>query len=216
MTGAPFFRPSAPMNIPDTPAPLADFYARLDACNRATHVERAALEAELWERFGTEKTVFVLDMAGFTTKVQKHGLLFFLRKIRYMQSVVAPLLAEWRGTLVKFEADNAYAVFDRPLDAARCALRIHETFQYLADGLPDVDDVVVSIGLARGRILMIPGHDFFGDAVNVASKLGEDIAGHRETYVSMELVPELAAAPDLGIAPSRHVGPPGSSLFRKS
>lgn len=195
---------------------LSDFYARLDACNLATPAERTALEAELWKRFGTEKTVFVLDMAGFTTKVQKHGLLFFLRKIRYMQAVVGPLLTEWRGTLVKFEADNAYAVFDHPLDAARCALRIHATFQYLADGLPDVDDVVVSIGLARGRILMIPGHDFFGDAVNVAAKLGEDIAGHRETYVSADLIPELVIAPDLGIDLSQHLGPPGARLFSKA
>jgi adenylate cyclase len=204
------------MNPQNADSPLADFYARLDACNHASPAERAALEAELWERFGTEKTVFVLDMAGFTTKVQKHGLLFFLRKIRYMQSVVAPLLAEWRGTLIKFEADNGYAVFDRPLDAARCALKIHETFQYLADCLPDVDDVVVSIGLAHGRILMIPGHDFFGDAVNVASKLGEDIAGHRETFVSADLVAELSAAPDLALTPSQHIGPPGAQLTRKT
>jgi len=124
--------------------------------------------------------------------VQKHGLLFFLRKIRYMQKIVGPLLTQWNGRLVKFEADNAYAVFESNLDAARCALSIHETFQYLADGLPDVDDVVVSIGLARGRILMIPGQDFFGDAVNLASKLGEDIAGHRETYVSADLLADLA------------------------
>lgn len=197
-------------------APLADFYARLEACNHASPAERAALEAELWTCFGSEKTVFVLDMAGFTSKVQKHGLLFFLRKIRYMQSVVGPLLTEWRGTLVKFEADNAYAVFENPLDAAHCALRIHETFQYLADGLPDVDDVVVSIGLARGRILMVPGSDFFGDAVNVAAKLGEDIAGHRETYVSSELFAELASDPSLVIEPSQHLGPPGGKLMRKS
>lgn len=197
-----------------TASPLADFYARLDACNTATPGQRAALEADLWTRFGAEKTVFILDMAGFTTKVQKHGLLFFLRKIRYMQSVVAPLLAEWRGELVKFEADNAYAVFDRPLDAANCALRIHETFHYLADGLPDVDDVVVSIGLARGRILMIPGHDFFGDAVNIASRLGEDIAGHRETYASAELFPDFATDPSLKLEPVQILGLQAGKLSR--
>jgi adenylate cyclase len=176
---------------------LSDFYTRLDACNLASPAERDALEADLWTRFGTEKTVLILDMAGFTAKVQKHGLLFFLRKIRYMQSVVAPLLAEWRGELVKFEADNAYAVFARPHDAVHCALRIHQTFQYLADGLPDVDNVVVSIGIAHGLILMIPGHDFFGDAVNIASRLGEDIAGHRETYASAEVLTAIGEDPEI-------------------
>lgn len=196
-------------------APLADFYGRLDACNLASPSERIALEADLWARFGTEKTVLILDMAGFTTKVQKHGLLFFLRKIRYMQSVVAPLLVQWRGELVKFEADNAYAVFAQPLDAVHCALRIHDTFQYLADGLPDVDDVVVSIGLARGRILMIPGHDFFGDAVNIASRLGEDIAGHRETYASAELFADIAREPALVVEPVPGLGLAAGKVTRR-
>ena len=187
-------------------APLSDFYARIDACNLATPAEQAALEADLWARFGTEKTVLILDMAGFTVKVQKHGLLFFLRKIRYMQSVVSPLLAEWRGELVKFEADNAYAVFNHPIDAVHCALRIHETFQYLANGLPDVDDVTVSIGIASGPILLIPGHDFFGDAVNIASRLGEDIAGHRETYVSAEVLTAIGEDPRISVQSAQILG----------
>jgi class 3 adenylate cyclase len=176
---------------------MQEFYERLDACNDSSPEQREALEAELWGRFGSEKTVLILDMAGFTTKVQKYGLLFFLRKIRYMQKIVAPLLERHNGQLVKFEADNAYAVFQHSMDAVHCALAIHETFQYLANGLPDVDDVVVSIGIARGRILWIPGHDFFGDAVNLASKLGEDLAGHRETYVSQDLFPGIASDPGL-------------------
>lgn len=194
-----------PVTAP-TPSPLADFYARLDACNQAPPAEQARLENDLWNRFGVERTVFILDMAGFTTKVQKHGLLYFLRKIRYMQSVVTPLLAEWRGDLVKFEADNAYAVFADPLDAARCALRLHATFRDLADGMPDVDNVAVSIGLAGGRILLIPGHDFFGHAVNIASRLGEDIAGHGETYVSAELFADITRDPGLSIQPVQGLG----------
>ena len=193
-------------------SPLSDFYARLDACNLATPVEQAALETDLWARFGTEKTVLILDMAGFTVKVQKHGLLFFLRKIRYMQSVVGPLLTEWRGELVKFEADNAYAVFTRPIDAVHCALRIHQTFRELANGLPDVDNVTVSIGLAHGSILLIPGHDFFGDAVNVASRLGEDIAGHHETYVSAEVLAAIGEAPGIAVEHVQILGLPAAKV----
>lgn len=195
---------------------LSDFYARLDACNLASPAEQAALEADLWTRFGTEKTVLILDMAGFTVKVQKHGLLYFLRKIRYMQSVVAPLLTEWRGELVKFEADNAYAVFANPVDAVHCALRIHQTFQHLANGLPDVDDVVVSIGIAQGSILLIPGHDFFGDAVNVASRLGEDIAGHRETYVSAEVLTAISKDPKIVVEPINVLGLPAGKVSLKA
>lgn len=175
------------------------FYGLLDRCNMATPQERDSLEQELWERFGIEKTVLVLDMAGFTTKVQRSGLIYFLRKIRYMQCTVAPLLETWKGELVKFEADNCYAVFDQNTDALRCALCIHQTLRELADGLPDVDDVTVSIGIARGRILLIPGHDFYGNAVNLASKLGEDIAGHGETLASADILPDLEVLTDLHI-----------------
>ncbi len=180
--------------------PLHEFYASLDACNAAALADQAAHEAELWTRFGAERTVLILDMAGFSVKVRTRGLMYFLRKIRYMQSVVAPLLRHHRGELVKFEADNAYAVFPAASDALACALAIHATFRARSDGSPDVDNVVVSIGLAHGRILVIPGHDLFGDAVNLAAKLGEDLAGHGETWISEELFPEAAAMPGVSLA----------------
>lgn len=180
---------------------LKEFYAQLDACNAATPADEPAREAEVWARFGVDRTVLILDMAGFSVKVQKHGLMYFLRKIRYMQSVVAPLLRHHRGELVKFEADNAFAVFEHAADALACALAIHETFRARADGSPDVDDVLTSIGLARGRILLIPGHDFFGDAVNLACKLGEDVAGAGETWIAADLFAEAAALPGVRIEP---------------
>ena len=181
---------------------LKEFYAMLDACNAAAPADEPAQEADVWRRFGVERTVLVLDMAGFSVKVQKRGLMYFLRKIRYMQSVVAPLLRHHRGELVKFEADNAFAVFPVTRDALECALAIHETFRARADGSPDVDYVQVSIGLARGRLLLIPGHDFFGDAVNLACKLGEDIAGAGETWITRDLIPETSALHGIEVEPA--------------
>jgi len=180
---------------------LSEFYALLDACNDPNVSKREEAEARLWSRFGAEKTVLVLDMAGFTTKVQKHGLLFFLRKIRYMQKIVAPILETWKGELVKFEADNGYCVFNNKVDAVYCALEIHQTFADLCNGLPDVDNVQVGIGIAHGKILLIPQHDFFGDAVNLAAKLGEDVADDGETLVSNTLFLEIESQEKLGLEP---------------
>jgi adenylate cyclase len=181
---------------------LKEFYAQLDACNAAAPADEPALEDAIWDRFGVERTVLVLDMAGFSVKVQKHGLMYFLRKIRYMQSVVAPLLRHHHGELVKFEADNAFAVFPRAADALACALATHVAFRSRADGSPDVDHVEVSIGLARGRILLIPGHDFFGDAVNLACKLGEDVAGASETWIAADLFADALALPGVAVEPT--------------
>lgn len=163
----------------DTPGHQA-FARLLDACNAAQGAEREALEREVWARFGAERTVLVLDMAGFSAKVRRFGLLPFLRKIRYMQTVVRPRVEARRGEIVKFEADNAYAVFPEGADAVHCGLEIHADLRRLCDGSPDIDDVQACIGLARGRILLIPGCDLFGDAVNLASRLGEDLARPEE------------------------------------
>ncbi|MDH3276390.1 MAG: hypothetical protein OEM99_17815, partial [Gammaproteobacteria bacterium] len=57
----------------------------------------------------------------------------------------------------------------------------------------------LSVGIDYGRILLIGDTDFFGDPVNTASKLGEDLAIHAETLVTKRAlehsnfqVPELA------------------------
>jgi adenylate cyclase len=190
---------------------IQDFYALLDETNTVAPFQQDSHEKMLWARFGVERAVLVLDMAGFSSKVQKHGLLYFLRKIRYMQSVVGPLLTRHAGELVKFEADNAYAVFERAADAIVCAQAIHDAFRTSTDGAPDVDDVTVSIGLSQGRILLIPRHDFFGDAVNLASKLGEDVAGHAETLLSESLIAEAERLPGFRVE-RLSVGVSGLSL----
>ena len=41
------------------------------------------------------------------------------------------------------------------------------------------------IGIAQGRALVLPGQDLFGDCVNIAAKLGEDLAQPGEILVAM-------------------------------
>jgi len=41
-----------------------------------------------------------------------------------------------------------------------------------------------SIGIDYGDLLLIGDEDYFGDPVNTASKLGEDLAGKGETLVT--------------------------------
>jgi class 3 adenylate cyclase len=48
----------------------------------------------------------------------------------------------------------------------------------------DRRDLHVSIGIAYGKMLLLDGEDFYGDPVNLAAKLGEDIAGRGEVLVT--------------------------------
>lgn len=61
--------------MPD-PNDMQEFFDRLDACNDTDPRLRTELESDLWLRFGAVKTVLILDMAGFTAKVQNTGYSF--------------------------------------------------------------------------------------------------------------------------------------------
>ena len=57
---------------------------------------------------------------------------------------------------------------------------------------PDDLDIRIACGIDYGKILVVGSEDCFGDAVNRASKLGEDVAEAGDILVTkeaMELVP---------------------------
>jgi class 3 adenylate cyclase len=168
-------------------------YTLLDRYLQAPAEELSTIEAEIWERLGVEKVVFVLDMSGFSRLVRRFGIVHFLAMVRRMQTVTRPIVVAHGGENLKYEADNLFAVFDRAEAAARAALEIVHTFRSLNMATDDARDIHVSIGIDRGRVLLVPGKDMFGDAVNVASKLGEDVAGHDEILLSAAAAADLPA-----------------------
>ena len=68
----------------------------------------------------------------------------------------------------------------RAVDAAR---RIQTALAAANVGAPEEDAIGVSIGIGHGPILLACD-DFFGDEVNLASKLGEDIAESGEVLLT--------------------------------
>ena len=66
-----------------------DFVDRLSACEGA---ERAALEAQIWQRFGVERTLLALDMSQFSLSVRRSGILPYLALIRRMQLLTRPIV----------------------------------------------------------------------------------------------------------------------------
>ena len=58
----------------------------------------------------------------------------------------------------------------------------------------------ISIGIDYGRLLLIGEVEFFGDPVNTASKLGEDLAARSEILLTQramdQVTMELNKAPD--------------------
>lgn len=161
----------------DYPArqPMNAFFSLIDQLNRHPQ-QKEELESLIWQTFGARKAILALDMSGFSLTVRREGILAYLRQIRRMQEAALPLVRQCMGDIVKCEADNLMAVFDHCPDAVNAAVAINRACA--AIGQP------VSIGIDYGHILLIPATDCYGDAVNLAFKLGEDIARADEVLLT--------------------------------
>ena len=136
---------------------------------------RADISREIDEIFGQDKAVMILDMSGFLRTTYHHGIVSFLLMIHQMQLIACPCVTEEGGILLKAEADNLFCLFDTVADAVRASQKITRHLGAANRLLPEESRLYVSIGIGFGRILNIEDHDLFGNEVNLACKLGEDI-----------------------------------------
>lgn len=161
------------------------FFAELDKYNAATQPDtRHHIEEHFWDAFGVNKAPLVLDMSGFSALTTRYGIMHYLAMVRRMQLALRPMVERTGGQIVKFEADNLFAVYDEVEPAIRAAIQMNMSLEAMNTMTDDTRDIHVSIGIAFGKLLLVPERDFYGDPVNLASKLGEDIAGRGEILVT--------------------------------
>ena len=156
---------------------------------------RTKIEKTLWETFGEEQAVFVLDMSGFSRLTRKFGIIHYLSMVRRMQLTTGPIVQSYDGYMVKYDADNCFALFPAPLNAVNAAIAMQHAFDAANILTPDDLDIRIACGIDYGKILVVGSEDCFGDAVNRASKLGEDVAEAGDILVTkeaMQLVPQEA------------------------
>lgn len=170
-----------------------------DFADIADPAEQETARARIWDEYGTEGAVFISDMASFSSTSRKIGVCHFLKLIHRARQTIAPIVAANNGTVLKCDADNCYAWFERPDDAIQASFDVNSALFESNERYPIAEQIYLSVGIDYGRILLIDGVDFFGDPVNTASKLGEDLAIKAETLVTERAiehsdfdVPELA------------------------
>lgn len=157
---------------------MHSFFTLVDRLSEAGAEERARIEAEIWSRFGAEKALLALDMSQFSLSVRRSGILPYLALIRRMQVLTAPLVVMNRGAVLKYQADNLFAAFDEPADAVRAAVAINQIIDRGGERFE------VAVGVDYGRVLLVEGADCYGDTMNVACKLGEDVASPGEVLLT--------------------------------
>jgi class 3 adenylate cyclase len=170
---------------------MNEFLALLDRYVDTPPAERPAVEAEIWRNFGVECAILALDMSGFSLTVRRSGIVGYLGQIRRMLRLTEPVVSAYRGETVKREADNLLAVFASAEDALAAAEAINAALAAERTANPGPIPLAASIGLDFGKLLHIPRCDCFGDAVNVAYKLGEDLAVAEEILLTAAVYDRL-------------------------
>ena len=142
------------------------------------------IKKTIWDRFGTNGATFISDMANFSSTSRSLGICHFLKMIYRAREVVAPIIAANNGTLLKCDADNCYAYFPDVSDAIRSSFDVNQELFRINQNHQVEEHIYLSVGIDYGELLLIGNNEYFGDPVNTASKLGEDLAIKGETLVT--------------------------------
>jgi class 3 adenylate cyclase len=161
---------------------------------RNEYPERAAeIDARVSEIFGEMHAVLVMDMSGFSRLTIKHGIMHFLAMIHRMNAITVPAIEEHGGDVIKAEADNIFAIFPDVKSALETAMDINRRLSAANTMLPDEMDIHGKFGIGYGEVLIVENEDLFGSEVNLASKLGEDLAQREEILLTEEAFGKLEA-----------------------
>ncbi len=143
----------------------------------------AALDAGINKACGAELTVVSCDSSGFSKKTHEHGIIEFMDNMVKCHCALEKIVARHGGITLSDKADNLMLIFDEPVKAAACAIEMHRWLKKRNRTVPELKKYNICIGIHHGRLLRFT-NDAYGPAVNVAFKLGEDIAGKDELLVT--------------------------------
>jgi len=96
------------------------------------------------------------------------------------------IVARHGGITLSDKADNLMLIFEEPLKAVACAIEMHRWLKRRNVGLVEHKKYNICVGIHHGKLLRF-ADDAYGPAVNVAFKLGEDIAGKDELMITAQV-----------------------------
>jgi class 3 adenylate cyclase len=146
-----------------------------------------------------ECTVLFADLRGSTSMYETLGNTDATAVVTQSVALLARIVSNHQGRVVKTLGDGLLAMFDSPTPAVAAADDMHESLERI--GVPGAGGIIahapahavplkLQVGLAHGEVVEMSG-DVFGDAVNVAARL-LDHAGDNETLVTADVLDGLS------------------------
>ncbi|HCC47226.1 MAG TPA: hypothetical protein DEQ38_03790 [Elusimicrobia bacterium] len=143
----------------------------------------AAVDARIEKTCGAELTVVSCDSSGFSKKTHEHGIIEFMDNMVKCHDGLEKIVTRHGGITLSDKADNLMLIFPEPVKAVACSIEMHRWLKRRNVGLPEHKKYSICVGIHHGKLLRF-ADDAYGPAVNVAFKLGEDIAGKDELMIT--------------------------------
>ena len=138
-----------------------------------------------------KRAIVFTDTADFTVRTAKDGILHFLMIFERFVEQADKVAARTGGDMVKVEADSLLLRYDDVRAACAGVDAIESLLDRMNRKLPANERLRFSYGVGYGDVLDLD-QDVFGLEVNLASKIGEDLARPGEAL----LTPSASAALD--------------------
>ena len=175
---------------------------------RAKPRERPALDCRSWPTLTRKRAIVFTDTADFTVRTLKDGILHFLMSFDQVVRALRPVVHKHEGTVVKVEGDSLLLTFEDARAACAGVAALDATLRRVNRSLPENERFRFSYGIGYGDVIELEA-DVFGLEVNMASKLGEDLAQPGEALLTP------AAAGNLDRRTLRRVRPYRVVTFKK-
>lgn len=166
--------------------------ALFDRLRRRTRANADEMDGDIERRCVREVAVMMCDSSGFTRKTHDYGILQFLAVMTQSYDALVPLVEKMGGAVISHGADNLLAVFPDAATSVDTAVAMLKLLDRRNEGKADRDQFHLCIGLHWGKVLRLKDN-IFGDKVNVAAKIGEDMASADEVLVTGEMAARLPA-----------------------
>ena len=138
-----------------------------------------------------KRAIVFTDTADFTIRTAKDGILHFLMIFDRFTEEAGKVVSRSGGEMVKVEADSLLLRYDDVATACAGVEALEALLRRMNAALPANERLRFSYGIGYGDVLDLD-LDMFGLEVNLASKIGEDLARPGEAL----LTPSAAAALD--------------------
>ena len=154
--------------------------------------DRPAMDCKAWPNLFRKRAIVFTDTADFTLRTARDGILHFLMVFERAAQEAAKVVGRTGGDLVKVEGDSMLIRYHDVAAACRGVAELEDALMRMNRGRPDNEQLHFSYGIGYGDVLDLD-EDMFGLEVNLASKIGEDVAEPGEVLLTPSATGSLDA-----------------------